>query len=94
VELSWTDNSSDETAFAIWRKGGGPLTLVTPAPATDGDWVRIAVVTPNTTRYADLDVQPDTTYVYRVRAISHAGASAWSNEAPVHLPPADATPRL
>jgi hypothetical protein len=86
VELSWRDNSTNETAFALCRKGGGPLTQSLPGAPTDGDWVRIAVLTPNQTSYADRSVQPETAYVYRVRAIGKEGASAWSNEAPVTTP--------
>ena len=68
VNLSWTDNSEDETAFAVWRKGGG------------SDWARIAVLIPNTTSYTDAGLTGGVAYTYRVRAISNAGASSWTNE--------------
>jgi hypothetical protein len=86
IELTWTDNSDNETAFALWRKGGGPRTQMAPPGATDGDWVRIAVLRPNTTSYSDRQVSPDTTYTYRVRATNDHGASGWSNEATARTP--------
>jgi probable HAF family extracellular repeat protein len=69
LDLAWTDHSDTETAFALFRKSGA------------GDWVRIAVLAPNITRYADRGLSPETSYTYRVRAIGLGGASAWSNEA-------------
>jgi hypothetical protein len=69
IELAWLDTSADETAFEIQRR-----TLA-------GDWVWIALVTANTTRFTDYAVLPGTTYLYRVRAQSARGASAWSPEA-------------
>jgi hypothetical protein len=77
-DLIWTDHSNNETAFALFRKSGA------------GDWIRIAVLAPNITRYADSGLTPETSYTYRVRAIGLGGASAWSNEAtgttPLALP--------
>ena len=69
LDLVWQDNSGTETAFALFRKSGV------------GDWTRIAVLTPNTTRYSDPGLAADTRYLYRLRAINNGGASAWSNEA-------------
>jgi hypothetical protein len=69
INLAWRDNSSDETGFAIFRRTGGR------------DWERIALVGANITRFADWDVRPEFTYIYRVQAVNEAGASAWSNEA-------------
>src|SRR5204863_4951338 len=34
IDLTWTDNSSNEQAFAVWRRDGG------------ADWRRIRVLTP------------------------------------------------
>jgi fibronectin type 3 domain-containing protein len=71
VDLTWSDNSSNETAFAIWRKSDAE------------DWARIAVVVPNQTSYHDLSGQPGTAYTYRVRATNNTGASDWTNEVSV-----------
>jgi hypothetical protein len=77
VELAWVDHSTNETAFAVWRKGGAP-TPSAPGTPTEGDWRRIAVLAPNSTNYVDRTVSVGTTYVYRVRATNNYGASAWS----------------
>ena len=81
VALSWTDNSSDETAFALWRRSDG------------GGWARIAALAPNTTGYTDSDLTPGTTSTYRVRAIGLGGASDWSSDATaITVPPCLAPP--
>jgi probable HAF family extracellular repeat protein len=74
VNMSWTDNSDNESAFAIWRKVG------------PGEWTRIAVVGPNVTRYTDNSVSAGNSYTYRVRATNSAGASAWTNETDLLTP--------
>jgi probable HAF family extracellular repeat protein len=77
VELTWQDNSGNETAFAIWRKGGS------------GGWSRVAVVPPNRARCVDSGLQPGVVYTYRVRATNNSGASGWTGEVEVHpAPPA------
>jgi Protein of unknown function (DUF642)/Fibronectin type III domain len=70
VNLTWSDNSSNERAFAIWRKSGG------------ADWARVGVVPPNSTTFTDTGVKPATTYTYRMRATNQF-ASDWSNEVTV-----------
>jgi hypothetical protein len=74
VTLAWTDNSTNETAFAVFRKEGA------------GVWSRIGVTAPNTVAYADTSVTGGRTYTYRVRATNNEGASAWSNEVTVVTP--------
>jgi probable HAF family extracellular repeat protein len=79
VDLTWTDNSDNETAFAIWRQTGG------------GAFVRVGVVAPHTTHFSDTGLMPNTAYTYEVRATNNVGASAWSHEAPattLEAPPA------
>ncbi|MFD2162218.1 discoidin domain-containing protein [Paradesertivirga mongoliensis] len=69
INLSWTDNSSDETHFRIERKEGtGNYLLLSNAPA-------------NTTSFSDTGVLPGTSYSYRLRSESNNGGSAWSNVA-------------
>jgi hypothetical protein len=75
VNLTWTDNSYNETAFAIWRQSGGSA------------FVRVGVVAPNTTRFTDTGLTPNTTYTYEVRATNNVGASAWSNQMSVTTSP-------
>ncbi|MDI6792863.1 MAG: fibronectin type III domain-containing protein, partial [bacterium] len=70
INLTWQDNSDNETGFKIERKSRG------------GAYSEIAALPANTRTYADLWVfEPDTTYSYRVRAYNLMGYSAWSNEA-------------
>lgn len=69
VNLTWTDNSSNETAFIIERRTGS------------GAWVEIATVAGNTTSYSVTNLTPDTSYSFRVRASNLAGDSAYSNTA-------------
>jgi hypothetical protein len=68
LDLHWTDNSSDESAFEVWRQQG------------TGASTRIAVLPPNTTHYADTGLTPNTSYSYRIKATGAEGA-AWSNTA-------------
>ncbi len=74
VQLAWTDNSNDETAFLIERS----------TSAHDG-FVQIASVGANTTGYTDALVVRKTTYFYRVRAASGAARSAYTNPASVRV---------
>ena len=72
INLAWTDNSANETGYAIERKTG---------PA--GAWGLIATVAANTTSYQSTGLTPATPYLYRVRANSPAGNSGYSAEAAV-----------
>lgn len=64
VDLSWTDNSSNETSFVIERKTGS------------GEFVEIATVAAGVESYGDTTVSPNTIYQYRVYATNAAGNSA------------------
>lgn len=70
INLSWTDNSSAETAFIIKRAtvSGGPYTEVGTAAA-------------NANTYTDTDLSFNTTYYYTVKAYNDSGDSSDSNEA-------------
>jgi subtilisin family serine protease len=70
INLSWTDNSSNESRFEIERKTG-----------PGGTYSRIANVAADETSYSDTGLSGKTTYYYRVRAINSAGNSGYSNEA-------------
>jgi hypothetical protein len=74
VNLTWIDNSRSETGFAVFRREGA------------GAWQQIALLGPNITRFADLEVQVGRTYTYRVQAVSSTGVSEWSNEAAITVP--------
>jgi hypothetical protein len=69
INLAWTDSSTNETGFEIWRKSSG------------GVYALLRTVAANVTSTADAGLTPSTSYTYEVRAISNGGASSWSNEA-------------
>ncbi len=74
VNLTWTDNSLNETAFQIWRAtGGGALALLT-------------TVGSNTTSFSDMTVVATTTYSYQIIAVNSAGSSGPSNLAVITTP--------
>lgn len=70
IDLRWTDNSDNELGFEIYRRLG-----------SGGDYSLIGTVGVNITRYSDEGLQPDTQYVYRVRAFNVVGQSPYSNPA-------------
>lgn len=67
VDLIWTDRSTDETGFDIFRKGPGAAT-----------YVKLTTVAANTSRYTDSAVTANSAYFYQVRALNSAGPSAFS----------------
>jgi len=69
LQLTWTDNSGNETSFQIQRKKAG-----------DAGFSTLANVDANVGSYTDTGLQPDTFYAYRVVAIHPGGASDPSNE--------------
>ncbi|HEX6790179.1 MAG TPA: LamG-like jellyroll fold domain-containing protein [Candidatus Krumholzibacteria bacterium] len=75
IDLTWVDNSNNETAFEIERSLDG--VVFSPLGST----------TPNTTVYADKTAQTMTTYWYQVRATNNSGPSGWSNTASTTTPP-------
>ncbi len=70
IDLSWTDNSDNETGFKIERKTG-----------INGTYLQVASTGPNIATYSDIGLAAATTYYYRVKAYNSAGDSAYSNEA-------------
>jgi hypothetical protein len=69
INLSWQDNSADETGFSVERRLGG------------GAWEEEGSTGANITTYSSTGLAGGTTYYYRVQALSAGGASAHSNEA-------------
>jgi GH18 family chitinase len=70
INLSWTDNSTNETTFRIER-----------APNGSTNWASIATVNSNITTYSNTGLSASTTYQYRVRAENTSGNSGYSNTA-------------
>jgi hypothetical protein len=68
IDLSWTDNSSNETGFKIERKTGGT-------------YAQIDTVSANVISYSSTGLTASTTYYYRVRAYNSGGNSSYSSEA-------------
>jgi transcriptional regulator CtsR len=69
INLSWTDNATNEQGFKIERKTGA-----------GGTYSQIAMVGANVTTYSDTGLTVNTTYYYRVKANNTAGDSSYSNE--------------
>ena len=73
IDLTWTDNSSDEASFRVER-----------APDVDGapgTFAEVATVLSGVTTYASTDVVANTRYWFRVRAVNVVGPSAYTNTA-------------
>jgi hypothetical protein len=69
IELSWADNSDNETGFRIERKTGAQ------------DFKTIGQVGRNRTSFTDVDLLHSTTYTYRIVAFNNGGISDYSPEA-------------
>jgi len=76
INLSWTDNSGNESGFRIERCRNPNCT----------NFAQIAQVGAGVTTFADTTVNRNTAYNYRVRAFNAAGNSAYSNTASVKTP--------
>src|SRR5581483_2490258 len=79
IDLRWVDNDLDETGFELERSVDGT------------NFTRIATPAANITTYSDTAVTAGTSYTYRVRSVSNAGPSGYSNTvtiAPEPAPPA------
>ena len=83
INLTWTDNSTDETGFKLERQPDGQVT-----------WDIVAAsLAPNTQAYADSGLSPSTLYHYRVSAFNAVGSSGFSSaDAATFDPPLDGTP--
>ena len=69
INLTWTDNATNETGFYIERCKG----------STCINFARIATVDANVTAYANTGLSKGTTYRYRVQAYNASGTSGYSN---------------
>jgi hypothetical protein len=80
INLSWTDNSSNESGFIIMRSTNG------------GAYTQAGVTGTGVATYSDSALTPNTTYSYEVEATNNAGNSAFSNVATALTPIPPATP--
>ncbi len=69
INLTWTDNSDNETGFRIERCQGPNCT----------SFAEIATVGQGVTAYASTGLKANTAYRYRVRAYNASGTSTYSN---------------
>jgi hypothetical protein len=69
INLTWTDNSNNESGFKIYRSLDGST------------WTLINTVGVNVTSYSDPGLASGTMYFYRVKSFNGAGTSAYSNTA-------------
>jgi predicted phage tail protein len=67
VELTWSDNSSNETGFELER--GAP---------DAGTFTKVATLDPDLKKHTDTGLTKDTSYVYRLRSFNSAGASPYT----------------
>lgn len=75
IDLSWTDNSGNETGFKIEKKTG-----------VGGAYSQIGTAAANATAYSDTSLLPGTTYYYQVRAYDVFSDSAYSDPANATTP--------
>jgi hypothetical protein len=73
IDLSWTDNSTDEDGFSIERRISG------------GSFAEIDTTVADTVTYSDMDVSAGNTYHYRVRSFNTQGYSSYTDEAVVTI---------
>ncbi|WP_205507864.1 fibronectin type III domain-containing protein [Myxococcus vastator] len=75
VKLAWTDNSSNETGFEVYRQSSASTV-----------YALVQSLAANVRTFTDTTVQPGNTYSYYVRAISDIGPSVASNTVTVIVP--------
>lgn len=76
INLSWTDNSSNESGFSVERCQGSSCS----------DFSEIGQTAAGVTTFQNGGLPPGTTFRYRVRAFNGAGASGYSNTASASTP--------
>jgi len=76
VNLAWTDNATNETAYTVERSPDGST-----------NWTVLAsVLAAGATSYSDTTVSALTTYYYRVKATTATSSSNYSNTANITTP--------
>ncbi|GHN01874.1 hypothetical protein WSM22_33630 [Cytophagales bacterium WSM2-2] len=68
IDLSWTDNSNDETGFVVERQS-----------ESLAEFVPVVTLDPNATHYSDFNLPFNDKYKYRVRALRQTVYSAYTN---------------
>lgn len=70
IDLSWTDNSDNETGFVLERSPDGST-----------GWAEVATPIANSVGTSNIGLTASTTYYYRIKATNGGGDSAYSNTA-------------
>ncbi|HYG38805.1 MAG TPA: fibronectin type III domain-containing protein [Cytophagales bacterium] len=65
LDLTWNDNSSNETGFEVYK-----------ANSSNGPYTFLGLLGQNINTYSDTNLEPNTTYFYKVRAINNNGSSS------------------
>lgn len=68
IQLAWTDKSSNETAYEVWRSA-----------SRNGTYSLVATTGANVTTYKDSSLSANSIYYYQVRAVAGTLMSAYSN---------------
>ncbi|MGZ3690347.1 MAG: fibronectin type III domain-containing protein [Pseudobdellovibrio sp.] len=90
INLTWSDNSSDESGFKIERAvtGGGPLS----GASGPGSFSVVGSVGANVTSYSDTGLIENTLYYYRITSYNSAGNSTYSAVMSIKTQPPPTTP--
>jgi hypothetical protein len=72
IDLSWKDNSNNETGFKIERRAGNCES------GNINPWAQIAAKGPNVVFFANTGLAAVTTYSYRIKAYNLAGESSYT----------------
>jgi FtsP/CotA-like multicopper oxidase with cupredoxin domain len=96
VNLSWTDNSTNESGFVITRCVSDAAGTCLAAAVTLPTAASVTTVGANVTTYSDATASPNTYYVYTVAARNAGGlsATATSNTVSTGAAPANAPSNL
>jgi len=68
ITLTWTDASTNENGFEIWRRKKNDATSFTP-------WEMATLTNSNITTFKESKLLPLSTYQYKIRAVSNTGRS-------------------
>jgi hypothetical protein len=74
TNLTWTDASTNEGGFEIWRRRKISETSFSP-------WQLVTITAANVSSYKDSGLMPTSTYEYKIRAVSASGRSNYSPSA-------------
>jgi hypothetical protein len=81
IDLRWTDNSGDETAFRIERKAYNA-----------GNWQQLGDIPANATTFRDTGLTTETRYLYRIFSVRGNANSGYSEHADATTPPTGLAP--